>query len=97
MVQVEGAKLAATALKAEEILGGLGEVVELLKSRPMLLQKCIVGSLMSFFTSDVADVDLTSKAMKHESWQFTVLDTRNNVRISRLDPSCLYCKGQESH
>lgn len=35
MVQVEGAKLKAEALKADEIMEGLGQVVELL-SRPGL-------------------------------------------------------------
>ena len=36
VVKVKGAKLQATALKAEDVLDGLREVVDLLKSRPML-------------------------------------------------------------
>ena len=47
-MQVEGTKLQAKALAADDILEGLEEVVQLLKSRPILLQSCAVGSPVLF-------------------------------------------------
>ena len=58
MVKVKGATLQATALKAEDVLDGLREVVDLLKSRPMLpmLSCCLKLVLRAVAILQMADL-----------------------------------------